>query len=125
MGEGNPLDNLEAGTYTVVVSDANGCVLSDATTSFTVDFTTSTAAVQEDVQLSVFPNPAQQSIYIDTQGQAGLITIFAINGQQMWQQSTNSYNPIRIDLLRWPAGTYLIHWQTDGDSRQSPFVIQP
>ena len=53
------LTNLSSGTYTVTVTDANGCT---STESFTVD--NAGLEQQQSIELQVFPNPAQDVVTI-------------------------------------------------------------
>ena len=53
------LSNLSSGTYSVIVSDANGCT---STESFTVDNVG--LEQQHSIELQVFPNPAQEMVTI-------------------------------------------------------------
>ncbi len=53
------LSNLSSGTYSVIVTDANGCT---STESFTVD--NAGLEQQQSIELQVFPNPAQDIVTI-------------------------------------------------------------
>lgn len=59
------LTNLSAGAYTVTSTDANGCTASSTTT---VDNTTGQVDLFELLSFTVFPNPANDLIFLQAQG---------------------------------------------------------
>lgn len=62
---GNELEDLAPGTYTVTVSDANGCT---STGSVVVELSNAAGDVLNGVGLKLYPNPASELIVLQAQG---------------------------------------------------------
>ncbi|MCF8269637.1 MAG: T9SS type A sorting domain-containing protein [Crocinitomicaceae bacterium] len=91
------LTNLSAGTYTVTVTDDNGCT---STESFTVD--NAGLEQQESIELQVFPNPAQDlvSIRSSSAGAGNTYCILDCYGRNVLEGTlTSQENNINIQTL--------------------------
>ena len=91
------LFNLSAGTYTVTVTDANGCT---SDTSFTVD--NASLEINQSIEFQVFPNPAQDlvSIRSSSAGVGNTYCILDCYGRNVLEGTlTSQENNINIQTL--------------------------
>jgi hypothetical protein len=65
----------------------------------------------------VYPNPANNSVSIQSLSEIGLTTIYNSIGKIIFQKNINS-NEQQIDLSKLPSGIYIL--QTQG--RQNKFI---
>jgi hypothetical protein len=91
------------------------------------DFVVSTPDVQKAIEFKVFPNPAQDRLFIDWGG-AGAATCRIIHptGQIMDQFALPAQgdNPLQVNLSPYPAGMYILSLQTtEGESAAKRFII--
>jgi hypothetical protein len=91
------------------------------------DFVVSTPPAPEAMQLKVFPNPAQDQLFVDWGG-SGTATCRIIHptGQILEQfvLPTQSNNPLLLNISQYPTGVYILSFQTaEGESVAKRFVI--
>ena len=100
------LTGISGDTYTVVVSDANGC---EDTESILVD---SKLGISHDQlgKLIIYPNPSTDFISILQEGQF-TYTITSINGEIV--MTGNGFNSEQVDLSKMASGSYFINVRTD------------
>lgn len=108
------ITGLTPGTYTVTVTDVNGCTANGAAI---VDLFSSAGDLVSLTQFDLFPNPTpgqftvQLGFQADTDAQ---VTIYNAVGQQVWTRTTSrSAETIDLDLSQWPAGVYSVAVTTD------------
>ncbi len=103
--DNDDLINIPAGTYTVVVTDANGCSVTDQTT---VD---SQVSLQESElsEVKVYPNPANNNVEIELSGEFNY-ALLTINGKQLMEGS--GLNSSQLNLTKIPQGVYFIRIAT-------------
>jgi ELWxxDGT repeat protein len=113
--------DLPAGTYTVTVTDANGCMLTD---SVVVELLTNTIERESAGALEVFPNPFEEVIYLKAKGQAvhsvEVINLHNAHGQVIW--SGGFQTEIKFKDLN--PGTYWLEIIYDTDRQLVPIVRQ-
>ena len=65
--------------------------------------------------ISIHPNPAKNTLQIETSGLAGSrhIKIIHSNGVEIYSEQT-SLNHVQIELNKWPSGFYFIVIETEG-----------
>ncbi|MCP4440219.1 MAG: T9SS type A sorting domain-containing protein [Aureispira sp.] len=122
------LTNLIAGTYTVTVTDANGCT---SVESFLVDYTitdfvTSIGAVDA---LKIFPNPTKDKVWIDlklneakdvrvdTYDATGKLINTLGNSDQLEQV-------YELDLTGYPVGVYMLRMVIGKDVFTTKVVLE-
>jgi len=104
------ISNLEAGLYSVGVIDANGCM---ATSSVTVQVATIIAG-EKAVHILVYPNPAGEMLYIDSEVHVKFVRIFDISGRCLMQKELmQGVNEVVTGNLA--TGSYLLEIQTDDE----------
>ena len=112
------------GTYTVIVSDSNGC---EQAIDVVVDGSTAVRN-QLDVisEFNLSPNPTNGDLFLDvTLNKASQIniSIFNILGQSIFD---NSYSGLRIterlDLKEQPSGTYIVRLHNESGQSTKKFI---
>lgn len=82
------LSSINSGTYTVTVTDANGCSLNE---TIVLDISTGVNIVLNDEAFLIYPNPAKDWITIESKNLNNTIfTITTINGQLLMSEKLNS-----------------------------------
>jgi hypothetical protein len=112
-GTTEDLTGLLPGNYTVIVTDTNGCQLSD---TITVNFSTGINSSEAQQNISVFPNPSTDgTFFIRTAGHAtGTFYLSDMSGREVYREQMTSDNngSYRINVAL-PAGTYLFRFEND------------
>lgn len=96
------IENLEAGTYTIQITDANGCVLYS---ECNVDFMISVGEKSQS-QFNVYPNPISSIFTIDMLPEASTLRLTDLNGRLVWQAHSLSQPHFNISSL--PSGMYIL-----------------
>lgn len=118
------IGGLPGGSYTVIVTDGNGC---NDTLEVIVS---STFGIIENASggLSIYPNPSDGIFYI--QPDASLtgdfsISIMDIHGRVVYAtKGTTNGQPITIDATVWSIGTYLILFNTETSSFTKKIIVK-
>ena len=87
------------GGYTVSVTDANGCSLTSG--GYTVT-NVGVATVANPGSISIYPNPATNTLYISSQEEPSSV-IYATDGRQVAAQTGRT-----LDIANLPNGMYVI-----------------
>jgi hypothetical protein len=101
----------EDGVYSVTVSNSIGCSASSA------DFAGFITGVDDVSSLSIqlYPNPANESIFIETTKTLERLLVYAADGRLVFdQQNLNASERLRIDTNNWSSGLYSIIAVVDG-----------
>lgn len=105
---------LCAGSYTLCVTDANGCV---SCTGVTVNFTTGQEEIPDAPDITVLPNPAQDRITVSAASlPAGdyTISIYDLLGNEVQNRTGTNSAVLRedFDLTAYPPGLYFVRLST-------------
>ncbi len=99
------LANLNAGTYALTATDANGC--SRTLGPIVVDNIVSTAEPHATRLLRVWPNPASDLLWWEIRGTLPLLwQLFDASGRLVRQETFSGFEPIPVAHL--PAGRYYL-----------------
>jgi hypothetical protein len=115
------LNNIPQGSYTCCVMDSHGCFTCN---SYSLSATTGIQPVTVNNHISIFPNPAVNSVSISSSTEINSIVIFDMLGNEMANQRADIKNKqlIEIDLKNFKAGIYFIKIQTAGKMYTKKFV---
>jgi hypothetical protein len=100
------LDSIGQGTYSVTVTDANGCVGTDSQSIIDL------VVAEWEAKWSVYPNPSAD--FLNLVGlTSGTYTLCDIDGRLLLTGSLTA-GKNKIDLSRCPAGTYVLTVEEEG-----------
>lgn len=110
----------DKGTYSVTVTDSNGCT---GSAQMEVLSSASIAGVA-DIKFSVYPNPASDLLYINTDAsvKSGLITLLDYNGKVVLEQHMNG--SMALDVSKLAAGMYILRVDTQKSRASFSVVIE-
>ncbi|MBV6653893.1 MAG: T9SS type A sorting domain-containing protein, partial [Mameliella sp.] len=111
----NP-QHLGPGTYTLTITDANGCTF--IYTGIELNSPTSTTVYKVEGDVQVYPNPNRGLFYVDTEELPFPVThmeVYAASGQLVRRIAvgTNWQSPYAIDLTGSSTGMYLLRVFTE------------
>ena len=116
--------NAAGGTYNVTVTDASGL---EAFLTVTVAGPPVSVADQTPVpfNLTIFPNPARETLQVDIYGTNSLKEINITNafGQVVRTVAVNGRNKINIDIRDLASGTYFVVANKAGAAINKKFVV--
>lgn len=100
------IHNLKPGSYSVTLTDHNGCT---KTAVYLVPLVVGTSEAESASSFSIFPNPADQVIHFKGEKQASRswITISNALGQQIMTTQTFD-GSLDVDVINWPEGWYCL-----------------
>ena len=123
------LSNLNTkGVYTLVVTDADGCV-SDPEDFIVAGVVSATNISNSDVQLKVFPNPAQESIKLTLAGasQAAELSysIFDLSAKEMLSGTviSSGNQTVEINTNTLPNGVYFLNALVNDNVRFTQKIV--
>lgn len=107
----------QSGTYTVTVSNANGCTASDE-----IVVSLGSVSVNEnqvfDMALTVYPNPSVNYLFVkvpDYEGEV-VMSILSVNGQRVFSQSYAGLSvnqALSVDVSGFQSGNYILQLRSE------------
>lgn len=114
------LVDLSPGTYTLTITDANDCVVSE---SFTVENVSSLDENDEDITVNLYPNPTMDNLNLTTnKGIIESIAIVDVFGKTIEVLKVDS-DTFEYNVNHLNQGTYFIKVTVDGKTLQKRFTI--
>lgn len=117
------ISNLTAGTYTLQVTDANGCT---AEVSLDVDNVSSAIDLEQEWNLRIYPVPSIDNINIQANlpSEHNVLKVKDVTGKQIWQSnlSKGSLNHT-INVSNWDSGLYLLSIHSDSKVYQRKVIV--
>jgi hypothetical protein len=98
------LENLAPGAYTYILTDAQGCT---KTATYVVPLVVGTGEANKTSNIALWPNPAQDQVFIRDLGQLGdnQCSIYNALGQVFYQVSSMQLDT-SVNIRQWPVGMY-------------------
>ncbi len=118
---GNSISGLSMGTYSVTVTDHNGC---DVTDSVVVNNLVGITPINKDLSFTIYPNPAKSEVTIDAgtvNKQTTLLLEDELGHILLSKEVTTS--PVNIDLYGYANGVYFIELTQGSKRAVKKFVI--
>ena len=121
------INNVDPGTYSITVTDANGCTHSES-----VELSTSTATTHQNAErnnaIKLYPNPSKDFFFIELpkhEIKLQHVTLLDIHGKVIRQNDyTQQDKLIKIDVQDIVSGAYLVHMQfEDGYSLAKRIIL--
>lgn len=110
--------DLDFGTYTVTIVDANGC---SKTESFNVDDITSVKSLSETSLISVYPNPASEYVNIETR-LPWVAKLVSLDAKAVAQFQGNGNRMIKLDPNL--VGIYFLVITTEEGVYQTKLILK-
>ncbi len=110
------INGVPAGTYSVTISDANGCQFIE---NATIDqpSTVTLSGFDDLSSLALYPNPGENILYIESTVLSGVsvnLQMFSIDGKLVKSQKYNqAFGLIEVSTVELPSGIYFITLQTE------------
>ncbi|MFK7921175.1 MAG: LamG-like jellyroll fold domain-containing protein, partial [Bacteroidia bacterium] len=113
----------DPGSYAVQISD-NGCI--DTSSCFTVSSGLSIYQQSFDTRIQVYPNPSTDHFVIDLGGvyQDIQYQLQSIDGKNLLTERSAQRQKLKLDLINYPAGIYLLKVEADGKTARMKLYVQ-
>ena len=114
------IENLEAGAYSLIVTDANGCSIER--TFIVEQGPTSNRVVPDPVKVQVIPNPSDGFVQILANQNIWNVEVYTLSGKgvdlgaQKFKGNELNKQAISLDLSSLNPGCYLLKYQTEKGS---------
>ncbi|MBR9920451.1 MAG: T9SS type A sorting domain-containing protein [Bacteroidetes bacterium] len=88
-----------------LVAVGNGGIIAFASIPITIG---TDEFVEKEGQLNIFPNPGDESLYLDHQFEDGHLLVYNQQGQLMQEVYVGKSENVQLDMQAFPSGTYII-----------------
>ncbi len=118
------ISNIPAGDYTVIVTDDNGCTISQ---NVTVDNTSSTKTPELLSEIKVFPNPTSGQLNVllpdDLVDQELFLQVFDLTGRRVMEFTSAQDKQVRLSLGELSDGLYSLVIRVGNDQTIRKIVL--
>lgn len=114
--------NIGTGThkYTVTVTDSNVCKSTD---SIFVEVKDYSAIEESSLVMNILPNPASETIRINTKTPVSRFSLFDISGKHIRSRAIKRKRRFDINISSLPSGTYILRIKNpEGQNGQRRFI---
>lgn len=116
-GSTQTIVGLSPSNYSVTVTDATNCV---GSTLYTV---TKTTDLMSNINLAIYPNPANDFLTIETTKYVSSVNVFDVTGRKMDVAFSSQSGIKKVDVSKLPSGVYIMTLQfAEGEQHTSKFV---
>ncbi len=130
FGESNIFENLEAGTYSVVVKDDYGCITENIVEL--IDATSAVKKIANEKEIIIFPNPTSGIVDIEIRGYNSEILripvqVYNLDGRKIQNTTLTNYSSTYkgvVSLIHHPVGTYFLNFELGNDNHMLRVVKQ-
>jgi hypothetical protein len=127
-GQDTPyIDGLQAGSYTITITDANDCELVETITVGTVNV----PLVKQNELIRLYPNPARNELYVDFSSaciSVATLELYNIAGEKVYANvhpvSDGADERYRINVNNLQPGVYIVRLRCAEQTWQSKFIKQ-
>jgi len=108
IGNAEDIDGLAAGTYSLLIIDANGC---QSQSFYTIQTINATTQIDTEGQLILYPNPTSNWAVIEVKGMDNMerlkVSIFDVTGKLVRVQQ-GAGNQMKLDFSDMPSAVYFL-----------------
>jgi len=87
------------------------------------DFLSARSDVKEELQVNIWPNPAQQNLYVRINGGQGQLKLFNSQGRMIGSHQLNNKSN-QIDLIKYASGIYFYYLANEEGITSGRFLVQ-
>ncbi len=121
------LSDLPVGTYTVIITDAEGCTLEE---TFMVGTVSTNPIHLADNGMEIFPNPASQMLNVkitgrEISGKSLKVEVMNILGAVVTEMQVTDYlagNAVQLDLRGFEKGMYILRVSAEDQTWKARFI---
>jgi len=113
------LTGVAPGSYIVTVTDTNSCLVVD---TFVVSYSNGLRALGDDVQLKLYPNPADDVLFIQSSAAITKLEVVTLLGQTVLVHNGTG-NLLRLQTAGLAPGNYLVVVHTTGGVVKQVFCV--
>lgn len=120
-------EQLEAGTYTVTVTDATGCTASESVTVVFFRVANGVTDTELSTGVNVYPNPATNTVNLSFTEPVNniAVTIYSYVGAQVWSKKfTGAHQLLELPLNNIAPGMYFIEISAANGATQQKLMIK-
>ncbi len=73
-------------------------------------------------EIVIYPNPADDILYVDFDGNFTEVVIFDMAGKMVWSRVSDNQKTLKIDISEWSRGMYYIEVRAVGTATRTKFI---